>query len=257
MTDNAHNRARQPFHVRPHRDGFAIPGGPTEHDATLGVVFDNGQPDPEELAKIWAAAQSVMFPALAQSRNEERAILNAGRADIPADITDALRRIEQTAASALPVPTIGDLNGTSPLPPAPEAATTQPADVSDPLARIETIASEMGHADTLGFEEARDRILEVIAAARSVAPAPMAESLGEMMRPHLETALRSPPPVSSQQTEMDGHAELRALMRDPRYWRERDPAVIARASEGFRRVYPGTTPPAASGYPEDSVELVP
>ncbi|WP_042701257.1 hypothetical protein [Azospirillum sp. B506] len=36
----------------------------------------------------------------------------------------------------------------------------------------------------------------------------------------------------------DGEAELRTLMRDPRYWRERDPAVIARVTEGFQRLYP-------------------
>ncbi|CAO3417664.1 capsid assembly protein [Azospirillum endophyticum] len=37
----------------------------------------------------------------------------------------------------------------------------------------------------------------------------------------------------------EGEAELRALMRDPRYWRERDPAVIARVTDGFQRLYPG------------------
>ncbi|MCG5240134.1 capsid assembly protein [Azospirillum doebereinerae] len=36
----------------------------------------------------------------------------------------------------------------------------------------------------------------------------------------------------------DGEAELRALMRDPRYWRERDPAVVGRVTEGFQRLYP-------------------
>ena len=33
--------------------------------------------------------------------------------------------------------------------------------------------------------------------------------------------------------------ELRAMMRDPRYWRKRDPDFIARVSEGFRRLFPG------------------
>lgn len=32
---------------------------------------------------------------------------------------------------------------------------------------------------------------------------------------------------------------LRAMMRDPKYWRERDPAFIARVSEGFARLYGG------------------
>jgi hypothetical protein len=36
----------------------------------------------------------------------------------------------------------------------------------------------------------------------------------------------------------DGEAELRTLMRDPRYWRDRDPGLIARVTEGFQRLYP-------------------
>ncbi|MDX1541190.1 MAG: hypothetical protein R3349_07270, partial [Geminicoccaceae bacterium] len=33
-------------------------------------------------------------------------------------------------------------------------------------------------------------------------------------------------------------AGLRELMRDPRYWRDRDPAIVARVTEGFARLYP-------------------
>lgn len=36
-----------------------------------------------------------------------------------------------------------------------------------------------------------------------------------------------------------GEGDLRAMMRDPRYWRDRDPSVIAQVTEGFRRLYPG------------------
>lgn len=31
---------------------------------------------------------------------------------------------------------------------------------------------------------------------------------------------------------------LQAMMRDPRYWRDRDPAFVAEVTEGFRRLYP-------------------
>lgn len=31
---------------------------------------------------------------------------------------------------------------------------------------------------------------------------------------------------------------LHEMMRDPRYWRDRDPELIARVTEGFRRLYP-------------------
>jgi len=33
-------------------------------------------------------------------------------------------------------------------------------------------------------------------------------------------------------------ASLTRMMRDPRYWRERDPALIAQVTEGFKRLYP-------------------
>lgn len=123
MTDNMRARARQSFHVRPHPNGCGIWSDQTVHGVLMAVVFNKGPGsyDEGELATIMAAAQPVMFPALASIRNEARAMLNAGRADIPADIIDALRRIEQTAATALPVPTIEDLDGASPLPPAPSA----------------------------------------------------------------------------------------------------------------------------------------
>lgn len=36
-----------------------------------------------------------------------------------------------------------------------------------------------------------------------------------------------------------GEPELRSLMRDPKYWRDKDPATVAKVTEGFRRLYPG------------------
>lgn len=37
--------------------------------------------------------------------------------------------------------------------------------------------------------------------------------------------------------ELD-EAELARMMRDPRYWRDRDPSFVSRVTEGFRRLYP-------------------
>lgn len=34
-------------------------------------------------------------------------------------------------------------------------------------------------------------------------------------------------------------AQLAKLMRDPRYWKQRDPEILAQVTEGFRRLYPG------------------
>lgn len=36
-----------------------------------------------------------------------------------------------------------------------------------------------------------------------------------------------------------GESDVRKLMRDPRYWRDQDPVVVAQVRDGFRRLYPG------------------
>ncbi|MCA1941600.1 MAG: hypothetical protein LDL26_11435 [Caenispirillum bisanense] len=36
-----------------------------------------------------------------------------------------------------------------------------------------------------------------------------------------------------------GEDEIKALMRDPKYWRERDPTVLRKVADGFKRLYPG------------------
>lgn len=45
----------------------------------------------------------------------------------------------------------------------------------------------------------------------------------------------APPPPSQPQSEED----LRAMMRDPRYWQRREPAFVARVTEGFRKLVNG------------------
>jgi hypothetical protein len=37
----------------------------------------------------------------------------------------------------------------------------------------------------------------------------------------------------------EDEADLRRMMRDPRYWRDRDPALLAKVAAGFERLYPG------------------
>jgi len=36
----------------------------------------------------------------------------------------------------------------------------------------------------------------------------------------------------------ESEAGLRALMRDPKYWRDHDPAIVERVKQGFQRLYP-------------------
>ncbi len=59
-------------------------------------------------------------------------------------------------------------------------------------------------------------------------------ALHEMMRAREPDVLGQ---SDGDRPELD-EAELRSLMRDPRYWRDRDPALIARVTEGFKRLYP-------------------
>lgn len=37
--------------------------------------------------------------------------------------------------------------------------------------------------------------------------------------------------------ETPSDAQLKALMRDPRYWRDQDPSIVEQVREGFRRLY--------------------
>lgn len=36
-----------------------------------------------------------------------------------------------------------------------------------------------------------------------------------------------------------GEARLREMMRDPRYWRDREPNFVAKVAAGFERLFPG------------------
>ena len=60
-------------------------------------------------------------------------------------------------------------------------------------------------------------------------------ALAELMRAREPSVLNSEGGAAHEPDE----AELRSLMRDPRYWRDRDPNLVAKVTEGFRRLYPG------------------
>jgi hypothetical protein len=48
----------------------------------------------------------------------------------------------------------------------------------------------------------------------------------------------------------DTEAQLREMMRDPRYWRTREPEFVKRVTEGFRALVGGGAPPADVPAPE-------
>jgi hypothetical protein len=58
-------------------------------------------------------------------------------------------------------------------------------------------------------------------------------AMHQMMQAREPAVLRE----GGQPAELD-EAMLGQMMRDPRYWRDRDPDLIAKVTEGFRRLYP-------------------
>jgi hypothetical protein len=85
---------------------------------------------------------------------------------------------------------------------------------------------------------------QIAAWGKAKLPAPVFEALSttsegvlaleQMMRkgePGLSRDMTAPQPSSE--------SELRQMMRDPRYWRSRDPQFVQRVSEGFRRLVSG------------------
>ena len=46
-------------------------------------------------------------------------------------------------------------------------------------------------------------------------------------------------PLGPEAEQATAEAQLRDMMRDPRYWRDRDPGHVAKVASGFGRLYPG------------------
>jgi hypothetical protein len=59
-------------------------------------------------------------------------------------------------------------------------------------------------------------------------------AMHQMMQAREPSVLQA---AEGSQSDLD-EAALTRMMRDPRYWRERDPTVIAQVTDGFRRLYP-------------------
>lgn len=92
-----------------------------------------------------------------------------------------------------------------------------------------------------GEERFRQVAAQLAAWGRAKLPAPVFDALSstaegvlaleQMMRKGEPGLARDavPPPAESE-------SELRAMMRDPRYWRTREPEFVRRVTEGFRRL---------------------
>ena len=55
----------------------------------------------------------------------------------------------------------------------------------------------------------------------------------EMMKNREPSLMRAP-----ERTDGNSELDLKRMMKDPRYWRERDPAFVAKVRQGFRSLYP-------------------
>jgi hypothetical protein len=94
-----------------------------------------------------------------------------------------------------------------------------------------------------GEEKWREVSRQMLAWARKHLPAEAIEGLsasfdGVMALYRMMTAEGEPAALSGDGGPGSGEAELHALMRDPKYWRDKDPSVVTKVTEGFRRLYP-------------------
>lgn len=60
------------------------------------------------------------------------------------------------------------------------------------------------------------------------------KAFGPGLYPLLKPLIAKDDPTERARTE----AELRRLMADPKYWRDRDPQIIDEVTQGFRTLYP-------------------
>lgn len=99
--------------------------------------------------------------------------------------------------------------------------------------------------DHFGGEERWARVARELAAwGKSKLPEPVFEALSStyegvlalhrMMEKNEPGLLRD-----AEAAPALGEDELRQMMRDPRYWKKRDPDFVSRVSDGFRRLFPG------------------
>lgn len=100
------------------------------------------------------------------------------------------------------------------------------------------------HAAYGGPERFRQVAAQVAAWGRAHLPPPVFEALSttaEGVRA-LEGMMRSGEPKVARGAAApmaESEAELRTMMRDPRYWRTREPEFVRRVTEGFRRLVGG------------------
>jgi len=100
------------------------------------------------------------------------------------------------------------------------------------------------HAHFGGEERYRKVAQQLAAWGRVNLPPPVLEALSTTAEGvlALEQMMRKGEPALQRETsapQPESEAELRAMMRDPRYWRTREPEFVRRVTDGFRRLVNG------------------
>lgn len=144
------------------------------------------------------------------------------------------KRLHQAGFTPAQVQLVYDLAGERLLPLIAEAAQMFEAE-----RQIERLKDHFGGAERWA------RVAKQLAAwGKTKLPEPVFEALSStfegvlalhrMMEKNEPGLMRDAEPGASL-----GEDELRAMMRDPRYWKKRDPDFVSRVSDGFRRLFPG------------------
>jgi hypothetical protein len=105
--------------------------------------------------------------------------------------------------------------------------------------QVETLRAHFG-----GEERFRRVAAQITAWGRSNLPAPVMEALSTTAEGviALHRMMEGKEPGLARRGEeptVADEGELRAMMRDPRYWRTREPEFVRRVTEGFRRMVGG------------------
>jgi hypothetical protein len=215
----------------------AIPGDRNARPAGLPAKFwdeKTGQVRLDALVKSYLELERKLstLPARDVPAGPEHYAITVANDLLSAD-AEVNRRLHAAGFSQQQAQLVYDLACDRLMPMIAELATVFEAE-----SQIERLAQHFG-----GEERWRETARQIDAWARSRLPARVFEALSttfegvvamhRMMSGEEPGLLREGQGPAGSPTE----AEIKQLMRDPRYWRQQDPAVVEQVRQGFRQLY--------------------
>jgi hypothetical protein len=92
-----------------------------------------------------------------------------------------------------------------------------------------------------GIEQWQEVSKQMLAFGQKHLPADVLDSLSSsyegVLALHNMMKGEEPQISSKAQASNSGESDLQTMMRDPRYWRDKDPSFVAKVTEGFQRLY--------------------